>query len=127
MGWVLDLEGEEGLGDGEEKVMNELREKEGIVVGSGGGCVKWGERGKGVWGGGVVVYVERRMEKEVGGREGDKKGGLVEVERGGGEVVEGLGNEGNGVYEEIGEVRIGSDDERGKVVGKEIIEMVERK
>lgn len=40
MGWVFDLEGEEGFRDREEKVINELTEKQGIVLATGGGSVK---------------------------------------------------------------------------------------
>ncbi len=32
VGWVFDLEGEEGFRDREEKVINELTEKQGIVL-----------------------------------------------------------------------------------------------
>ena len=37
VGWVFDLEGEEGFRDREEKVINELTEKQGIVLATGGG------------------------------------------------------------------------------------------
>ena len=40
VGWVFDLEGEEGFRDREEKVINELTEKQGIVLATGGGSVK---------------------------------------------------------------------------------------
>lgn len=36
MGWVFDVEGEEGFRDREEKVINELTEKQGIVLATGG-------------------------------------------------------------------------------------------
>ena len=35
VGWVFDLEGEEGFRDREEKVINELTEKQGIVLATG--------------------------------------------------------------------------------------------
>lgn len=36
VGWVFDVEGEEGFRDREEKVINELTEKQGIVLATGG-------------------------------------------------------------------------------------------
>ncbi len=40
VGWVFDVEGEEGFRDREEKIINELTEKQGIVLATGGGSVK---------------------------------------------------------------------------------------
>ncbi len=44
MGWVFDLEGEEGFRDREEKVINELTEKQGIMLATGGGSMKSAKR-----------------------------------------------------------------------------------
>ena len=44
VGWVFDVEGEEGFRDREEKIINELTEKQGIVLATGGGSVKSRER-----------------------------------------------------------------------------------
>ncbi|WP_411901020.1 shikimate kinase, partial [Salmonella enterica] len=38
--WVFDVEGEGGFRNREEKVINELTEKQGIVLATGGGSVK---------------------------------------------------------------------------------------
>ncbi|PPS59387.1 hypothetical protein CRX72_27180 [Pantoea sp. BRM17] len=45
VGWVFDVEGEAGFRDREEKIINELTEKQGIVLATGGGSVKSRETG----------------------------------------------------------------------------------
>gem|GEM_PF-6767393 len=60
VGWVFDVEGEEGFRDREEKVINELTEKQGIVLATGGGSVKSRETRNRLSARGVVVYLETR-------------------------------------------------------------------
>ncbi len=40
VGWVFDLEGEEAFAIAKKKIINELTEKQGIVLATGGGSVK---------------------------------------------------------------------------------------
>lgn len=62
VGWVFDLEGEDGFRDREEKVINELTEKQGIVLATGGGSVKSRETRNRLSARGVVVYLETTIE-----------------------------------------------------------------
>ena len=55
VGWVFDVEGEEGFRDREEKIINELTEKQGIVLATGGGSVKSRETRNRLSARGVVV------------------------------------------------------------------------
>lgn len=60
VGWVFDVEGEEGFRDREEKIINELTEKQGIVLATGGGSVKSRETRNRLSARGVVVYPKLR-------------------------------------------------------------------
>lgn len=111
VGWVFDLEGEEGFRDREEKVINELTEKQGIVLATGGGSVKSRETRNRLSARGVVVYLETTIEKQ-----------LARTQR---EVLEALANERNPLYEEIADVTIRTDDQSAKVVANQIIHMLE--
>ncbi len=62
MGWVFDVEGEDGFRNREEKVINELTEKQGIVLATGGGSVKSRETRNRLSARGVVVYLETTIE-----------------------------------------------------------------
>ena len=116
VGWVFDLEGEEGFRDREEKVINELTEKQGIVLATGGGSVKSRETRNRLSARGVVVYLETTIEKQRP---------LLHVETPPREVLEALANERNPLYEEIADVTIRTDDQSAKVVANQIIHMLE--
>ena len=62
VGWVFDVEGEEGFRLREEKIINELTEKQGIVLATGGGSVKSRETRNRLSARGVVVYLETNIE-----------------------------------------------------------------
>lgn len=62
VGWVFDVEGEDGFRNREEKVINELTEKQGIVLATGGGSVKSRETRNRLSARGVVVYLETTIE-----------------------------------------------------------------
>lgn len=67
VGWVFDVEGEEGFRLREEKIINELTEKQGIVLATGGGSVKSRETRNRLSARGVVVYLETNIEKQLAG------------------------------------------------------------
>ncbi len=123
MGWVFDLEGEEGFRDREEKVISELTEKEGIGAATGGGSVKSRETRNRLCCG-VVVYLETTIEKQLARTQRDKMS-LLHVETPPREVLEALANERNPLYEEIADVTIRTDDQSAKVVANQIIHMLE--
>ena len=125
VGWVFDLEGEEGFRDREEKVINELTEKQGIVLATGGGSVKSRETRNRLSARGVVVYLETTIEKQLARTQRDKKRPLLHVETPPREVLEALANERNPLYEEIADVTIRTDDQSAKVVANQIIRMLE--
>ncbi len=122
--WVFDVEGEEGFRDREEKVINELTEKQGIVLATGGGSVKSRETRNRLSARGVVVYLETTIEKQLARTQRDKKRPLLQVDTPR-EVLEDLAKERNPLYEEIADVTIRTDDQSAKVVANQIIHMLE--
>ncbi|AMO80428.1 MAG: shikimate kinase AroK [Enterobacterales bacterium] len=122
--WVFDVEGEEGFRDREEKVINELTEKQGIVLATGGGSVKSRETRNRLSARGVVVYLETTIEKQLARTQRDKKRPLLQVDTPR-EVLEELAKERNPLYEEIADVTIRTDDQSAKVVANQIIHMLE--
>jgi len=81
VGWVFDVEGEEGFRDREEKVINELTEKQGIVLATGGGSVKSRETRNRLSARGVVVYLETTIENSWHGRSAIKSARYCKLKR----------------------------------------------
>ncbi|MDR0805427.1 MAG: shikimate kinase AroK [Enterobacteriaceae bacterium] len=124
--WVFDVEGEAGFRDREEKVLNELTEKQGIVLATGGGSIKSKETRNRLSARGVVVYLETTIEKQLARTQRDKKRPLLQVDTPR-EVLEALAQERNPLYEEIADVTIHTDDQSAKVVANQIIQMIENR
>ncbi|GKX50723.1 shikimate kinase AroK [Budvicia aquatica] len=122
--WVFDVEGEEGFRDREEKVINELTEKQGIVLATGGGSVKSKETRNRLSARGVVVYLETTIEKQLARTQRDKKRPLLQVDTPR-DVLEALALERNPLYEEIADVTIQTDEQSAKVVANQIIQLIE--
>ncbi|MBN9837725.1 shikimate kinase AroK [Klebsiella pneumoniae] len=118
VGWVFDVEGEEGFRDREEKIINELTEKQGIVLATGGGSVKSRETRN-------RLSAETTIEKQLARTQRDKKRPLLQVDAPPREVLEALADERNPLYEEIADVTIRTDDQSAKVVANQIIHMLE--
>lgn len=124
VGWVFDVEGEEGFRDREEKIINELTEKQGIVLATGGGSVKSRETRNRLSARGVVVYPKLRSRSSWPVRSAIKAS-LLQVDAPPREVLEALADERNPLYEEIADVTIRTDDQSAKVVANQIIHMLE--
>lgn len=125
VGWVFDLEGEEGFRDREEKVINELTAKQGIVLATGGGSVKSKKTRNRLSARGVVVYLETTIEKQLSRTQRDKKRPLLQVDEPAREVLEKLASERNPMYDEISDITIHTDEQSAKVVANQIIELLE--
>lgn len=122
--WVFDVEGEAGFRDREEKVINELTQKQGIVLATGGGSVKSKETRNRLSARGVVVYLETSIEKQLARTQRDKKRPLLQVDTPR-DVLETLALERNPLYEEIADVTIQADEQSAKAVANQIIKMLE--
>ncbi|MGP4123248.1 MAG: shikimate kinase AroK [Sodalis sp. (in: enterobacteria)] len=123
--WVFDVEGEDGFRDREEKIINELTDKKGIVLATGGGSVKSRETRNRLSARGVVVYLETSIEKQLARTQRDKKRPLLQIETLPRDVLKALARERNWLYKEIADVTIRTDEQSVKVVTNQIINMLE--
>ncbi|PKF51558.1 shikimate kinase AroK [Enterovibrio nigricans] len=122
--WVFDVEGEEGFRAREEHVINDLTEKQGIVLATGGGSIKSRESRNRLSARGIVVYLETTIEKQLARTQRDKKRPLLQTDQPR-EVLESLADERNPLYEEIADYVVRTDDQSAKVVANQIIELLE--
>ncbi|PLK59144.1 shikimate kinase I [Candidatus Palibaumannia cicadellinicola] len=126
VGWVFDVEGEDGFRYREEKVINELTAKQGIVLATGGGSIKSRDTRNRLSARGVVIYLETTIEKQLVRTQRDKKRPLLQVKIPQREVLEVLARERNPLYEEIADVTIRANEQSAKIIAYQIISLLER-
>ncbi len=123
--WVFDLEGEEGFRKREEGVIEDLSEKQGIVLATGGGSVISVQVRNRLSARGIVVYLETTIDKQVARTQRDRRRPLLQTSEEPRTVLENLAVERNPLYEEIADVVIKTDDQSAKVVAHKIIERLD--
>lgn len=119
--WVFDVEGEEGFRIREAKVIEDLSEKQGIVLATGGGSVQSKDVRNNLSARGIVVYLETTIDKQVARTQRDKRRPLLQVDEPR-QVLEDLAEIRNPLYEEIADFIIKTDDQSAKVVASQIID-----
>lgn len=70
--WIFDVEGEEGFRKREERIINELTQKQGIVLSTGGGAVMSKENRNHLSARGIVIYLETTVDKQFERTQRDK-------------------------------------------------------
>lgn len=125
--WVFDVEGESGFRLREEKMIDELTKKQGIVLATGGGSVISIVNRNNLSARGLVVYLEVTVDKQLIRTQRDKKRPLlgmvlsgVGVDSTRRELLEGLAVRRNPLYEEIADMRISTDLQNVKVIVSKI-------
>ncbi|MBT8168889.1 shikimate kinase AroK [Falsiruegeria litorea] len=123
--WVFDLEGEEGFRKREETVIEDLSEKQGIVLATGGGSVISTNVRNRLSARGIVFYLETTIDKQVARTQRDRRRPLLQTSEEPRTVLENLAVERNPLYEEIADVIVKTDDQSAKVVAHNIIDRLE--
>jgi len=123
--WVFDLEGEEGFRKREETVIEDLSEKQGIVLATGGGSVISTNVRNRLSARGIVVYLETTIDKQVARTQRDRRRPLLQTSEAPRTVLENLAVERNPLYEDIADVIVQTDDQSAKVVAHKIIEKLD--
>lgn len=125
IGWVFDVEGEDGFREREEKIINELTGKQGIILATGSGSVKLRETRNRLSARGIVVYLKTTIGKQLTRTQRDKKRPLLQVKTPQREILEALANERNPLYEEVADIIIHIDEQSAKVVANQIITILD--
>ncbi|MFM2485551.1 shikimate kinase AroK [Celerinatantimonas yamalensis] len=122
--WVFDVEGEEGFRAREETVIDDMTQLQGIVLATGGGCIKSKESRNRLSARGIVVYLETSIEKQFARTQRDKRRPLLQNCDDPRERLEQLAQERLPMYEEIADYRVVTDDQSAKAVANQIIELL---
>lgn len=124
--WIFDIEGQDGFRLREEKVINELTEKQGIILATGGGSIMSKETRNRLSARGIVVYLETTIEKQMARTQKDKRRPTLQGPETPRNVYEALAKETVPLYEETADITIQTDEQSAKGVANYIIEQVEK-
>jgi shikimate kinase len=122
--WVFDIEGEAGFRKREESVIDELTQRQGIVLATGGGSIISKEVRNRLSARGIVVYLETPIDKQVARTQRDKKRPLLQTEEEPRTVLERLAAQRNPLYEEVSDIVVRTDEQSAKVVAQQIIDQL---
>ena len=78
--WIFDVEGEDGFRDRESKVIEELTQRDGILLATGGGAVLRPENREALAGRGTVIYLHASLAQQVARTARDRQRPLLQVE-----------------------------------------------
>lgn len=123
--WIFDVEGEEGFRKREERILNELTQRQGIVLSTGGGSVMSKETRNHLSARGIVIYLETTVEKQYQRTQRDKKRPLLQGVEDTRQVLEDLAKIREPLYEEIADITLQTDEQSAKVMANNIIEMLD--
>ena len=118
--WIFDVEGEEGFRDREEQVIDELSQRDGLVLATGGGVVKRQINRDHLAARGIVVYLDCPIETLLERTSQDKRRPLLNGPNRE-EVLRTLMCERAPLYAEIADYRFISGDSSPKDLVKKII------
>ena len=76
--WIFDVEGEEGFRRREEMVIDELTQRQGMVLATGGGVVTREPNRRAISGRGIVVYLKTSIEQQLARTAKDRKRPLLQ-------------------------------------------------
>ena len=121
--WIFDLEGEDGFRKREEDVINELTDRQGIVLATGGGSVINKSVRNRLSARGIVVYLQTTIDKQVARTQRDKRRPLLQNDNPEA-VLKELADARNPLYEEVADYVVDTDDQSARAVANQIISKI---
>ena len=122
--WIFDIEGEEKFRDREEKVIDELTRRQGIVLATGGGAVLREVNRRRLSERGTVVYLNPPFESLVARARGNTRRPLLAGEDAGTKLAE-LVDERGELYARTADIEIRTDDRPARVIADRIVTELE--
>ncbi|KGQ69909.1 shikimate kinase [Chelonobacter oris] len=123
--WIFDVEGEAGFRKREERIINELTQRQGIVLSTGGGAIVSKETRNHLSARGIVVYLETTVDKQHQRTLRDKKRPLLQDVADPRQVLEDLAKVRNPLYEEIADITMSTDEQSAKTMANQLIDLLE--
>jgi shikimate kinase len=121
--WIFDLEGEDGFRKREEDIINDLTDKQGIVLATGGGSIVSKNVRNRLSARGIVVYLQTTIDKQVARTQRDKRRPLLQ-NNDPEQVLRDLADERNPLYTEVADYIVETDDQSARAVANQIISKI---
>ncbi|MFY0669302.1 MAG: shikimate kinase AroK [Alteromonas stellipolaris] len=121
--WIFDLEGEDGFRAREENIINDLTDKQGIVLATGGGSIVTNAVRNRLSARGIVVYLQTTIDKQVARTQRDKRRPLLQNDDPE-QVLRDLADLRNPLYEEVADYVVDTDDQSARAVANQIISKI---
>lgn len=121
--WIFDLEGEDGFRKREEDIINDLTDKQGIVLATGGGSIVSKNVRNRLSARGIVVYLQTTIDKQVARTQRDKRRPLLQ-NNDPEQVLRDLADERNPLYTEVADYVVETDDQSARAVANQIISKI---
>ena len=118
--WIFDVEGEEGFRRREQKIIEELTQKNNIVLATGGGVVITSENRTALAGRGTVIYLKTSLAQQFERTKRDTKRPLLQTPNLT-DTLEVLRDEREPFYKELADVSFETDKLTVKAVANKII------
>ena len=122
--WIFDIEGEDQFRIREQKVIEELTEKSGIVLATGGGAVLSQSSREKLSARGTVIYLRATIDQQVERTEKDTRRPLLQVEDRREKIIE-LAAEREPLYREIADLVVDTDAGTVRTVASSIVKLLE--
>ena len=123
--WVFDVEGEEGFRKREEAVIDDLTQKQGIILATGGGAVINANNRQHLSARGVVVYLLTPVQTQYQRTLKDRRRPLLQTADPL-KTLQELMNKREPLYQEIADFVIDTSKLTAKAVAQNIVKMIER-
>ena len=118
--WIFDIEGEKGFRLREQHVVDELTQKQSIVLATGGGVILASENRSALASRGTVIYLKTSLEQQFERTKNDRKRPLLQTDNLTERLIE-LGEQRKPLYEEIADYTFDTDGLTVKAVANKII------
>ncbi len=125
IGWIFDVEGEDGFRKRERKVIDELSQRVGIVLATGGGAILDPENRNRLAARGTVVYLYTTVEQQMKRTMRDKRRPELQQENFGSDDMLELMQERDPLYREIADIIVETDGRTVRSVAAEVIRMLD--
>lgn len=124
--WVFDIEGEEKFRLREEKIINEITKKNGVILATGVSCIKSQNIRNYLSARGIVVYLNTTIEKQLIRIQRKKRKLFLSNKIPAIETLTKIANECNHFYKKIADIIVNTDSQNILVVSNQIISLINK-
>lgn len=121
--WIFDLEGEKGFRQREQDIINELANRQGIILATGGGAVVSLDNRTVLSSRGKVVYLQASIEQQLQRTAKDKRRPLLQVEDKESQLIK-MMKEHEPLYREISDITVETSDSTVRSIVQKITHLL---